>query len=349
MKSYNKAFTVLGILACISCFISCSKDNDDNLLNKEKDSFITVKVGAPTIETDGRGNTRVALEYDDGLKMTWEASDQIKIIRYKVGSGSESGKKSYNRQQGDQTWTTAAGGTTATFTGTAPDAAEAYVIAYNADYNWKSTNYHQSLTQAGNNNTAHLKNGYRALLLNVSSYNDNGITFSDAWAQAHIPTLPAYTQVEKVDGTIPDNELAHFIQSSCLKVELTLPNTIDVKSINRLLVKATSRIFKKAYGGGSGESNTTTDAIVDFTGISDISTDSYKLTAYIMLGLSDTEIPASEKIQFRVYYGETYNSSNYYVKSITMPSSPKTLSAGKLGTFTLKNTGWKKYPGNTDL
>lgn len=360
MKTKQYIFDTM--LFCASAaFISCSSENDEIVQTPveptAEEVFTTITVGAPTIEADGAGKTRVAFTYDDGMTMEWEASDNIYISSFGLGTGSGSTPNiSYNRK-GSATYTTTEGGATATFT-TESDLDDGkktgyYVISYNLDissnphktygYNaWKKKVIATEQTQAGNDNTAHLKDNYMALLLNVNSYTDP--TFSQTWATANkSDALPEHSEVEKTTGTVPVSEVGKFIQSSCLKFDFQLPMDANLTAVKKMVVEAKNSSDENAniFYNTSDHSDSPTNTItLNFTGLDTFSGNvkSQNLVGYFMLPAADWTIPANTTLNVKVFYGT--GASDYIAKALTI-TSEKTLAAGKLGVFkSAKTTGW---------
>ena len=124
-----KKLTFFAVLAAaaMTAALSCSKEGNAPAVAGKT---ITVKVGAPVVEQDPQ--TSVVLTGTDPYTVAWEAGDKIRVVNYT------------NKVAGYNDWgdfTTAAGGATATFTGTAGtyDKASFVVVRAYDGYSWTFT------------------------------------------------------------------------------------------------------------------------------------------------------------------------------------------------------------------
>lgn len=339
MKTKQYLFGTM--LFCASAaFISCSSSEEDNIISpvQPDEGLTTITVGSPTIVQDG-ADTRMTFTYDSGLKMEWEADDAIQIAGYNsansyrrsftadykaVSSGSSS---TFEKISGSPTTTGhynigyLKGKTFTTQTGYSRDNSSFGGSAENGYTTWQSSlTFATTQTQAGNNNTAHLKNNYVCILQNVNAYDSP--TFSNSWAESH-------------DG--------NFYQSSCLKFDFQLPMDANLTAVKKMVVEAKNSSDENAniFYNTSDHSDSPTNTItLNFTGLDTFNGNvkSQNLVGYFMLPAADWTIPANTTFNVKVFYGT--GASDYIAKALTI-TSEKTLAAGTLGVFkSAKTTGW---------
>lgn len=113
-----KKLTVFAVLAAaaMTAALSCSKENNAPVFIGKP---VTVQVDGPTVEQDPA--TSVVLTGTSPYTVAWEAGDRIQIVNYQHGTDTRANKWDY--------FTTAAGGATATFSGTAGAVSDGYKFA----------------------------------------------------------------------------------------------------------------------------------------------------------------------------------------------------------------------------
>lgn len=340
MKRINISFGTM-IICASAAFISCSSSEDDNTITPaQPEKFITsLTVGAPTIVQDG-ADTRMTFAYDGGLKMEWEAGDGLMGTGYyqkeadnwyrnftKPGSAETAGAQTTFKLDG---WNDLSDKTT-----------PAYTITYHPGQStgeshtteWKTATISNSQSQAGNDNTAHLKANYYAILQNINSIEASEITFSSDWAASHAASKPLH------DG----EELGKFYQSSCLKFDLTLPANTKVTSIRRIRLRTyesngTSTKRTIYWKNDHSDGTVSYQADLAITGLESVDCSSgYHLIGYMMLPVHDWTLPAGTV----VYVGIDYDGEHFYAKKMAALTSDWTLKAGNLGVIKLNSTGWK--------
>lgn len=325
----NSILFGLALLGATTAFVSCTNDNDDILNPVEEEGLTTITVGAPTIETEG-SKTRVTFTYDNGLKMAWEAGDIIKCTGYRDKNDGNGWKAGYNNKQATAKTT----GTTSEFT---PDGwtdlstyTHAYSILYGTSANksreqFETASVPNEQTQAGNNNTEHLKANYWAYLKNVST--NSNITFSETWAENHAASKP----IDEGD------DCGQFIQSSCLKFDLKLPSTLTAITKVVLVGKSGNKLIQEK--GGSGK-----DWTLNVTGLG--AGDGFNaikesgephFIGYVMLPPCDQTISVDSKWEVRVFY----DGSNKIYKPFDVAANTK-INAGTLAVIKMNSTGWKQ-------
>lgn len=339
MKRY---YFICSIMICAAAFLtsSCSNDNEDNVL-KSEEGISVITIGAPTIEVDNAGKTRMTFAYDNGLEMAWEANDAVQIAGY---NSSNSYKRTFTKDyKADNT----ASSSSFSKMGDAITTASCYNVGYlkgctfenrsssspsyerdnssfggsseNGYETWKSScSVSNNPTQAGNDNTNHLKSNFVCVLEKITSGIESP-TFSSSWATTH--------------G-------GNFYQSACLKLILTLPANSTYTGISKIVLTTLNSsdepqsYIKKNYDGTENTSNITL-TIGDFT--SESLTSGLTFTGYIMLNPIGLTMDNNSKMKFEVYFGS--DTSKYIYKTITLTSGVS-LAGGKLGVITLNNTGW---------
>lgn len=344
MKTKQYLFGTM--LFCASAaFISCSNSDDDITTPVQPEKVInSITVGAPTIEPDGTGKTRVSFSYDSGLKMEWEAGDGLMGTGYyqkaednwyrsfsKSGSATTAGEQTTFSLDG---WTDLSAKTT-----------PAYTITYhpgqstsgeNHTTEWKTATISSSQSQAGNDNTAHLKANYYAILQNINSITASDITFSSDWAASHAASKALH------DG----EELGKFYQNSCLKLDLMVPYKIESRALSDV-----DAIRLRLYdsGGTSAQFQWKNDGTGDKQyqldlSLSDISLDGVDethplhLIAYVMLPIHDWTLTSGTVVNVGVK--RDGDSGHYFVKKMAALGSAWTLEAGKLGIIKLNSSNW---------
>lgn len=336
MKQVNILISTIA-LCTGALFISCSANEDDYVTSQsqEKEGFTTITVGAPTIEPDGTGNTRVAFAYDNGLTMGWQTGDQIRITPSNV----EAQKYTATNISAD--------GKTATFTGAAFSGPVApYTITIGSTYSgdpetetkaeiadFENKTIETTQTQTGNNTTAHLHRNYSALLDGVNTIEN--ITFSQAWATAH----------ENSTGN------GVFKQSACLKFDLTVPtNTGGNKNITRLY-GIRIRVYSSSNLTGlqsifPTKNDGTSPVSVLVLNINDetptITNNKTNIIGYFMLPATTITLPANNYLVIDVATdGAVGGSKVHYLRRILeIGTSDKTIEQGKLGIIKLNSNGW---------
>lgn len=295
------AFIALGSIA----FVGCSSDNDEvEVLNVEEtvsNAFKVIKVGAPAIvsENSSSAGTRVSLaDTGSGVSLTWDADDTFRIFH--------SNGTSY------RDYKTTEGGATAEFVKQGSDgdiAAGSNTIIYPSSVGtnvskWDSWSVSAEQTQADDANTDHLKAYYAAKLAGLSDY--TGLTFSTTYASGK-------------GGT--------FVQSSVLKLKLTLPSTTDIKEVTKVEVEASDAIFNLNNGGTSKTNKLT----LNFT---QVTSADQTLEGYIILPAVETDF-GGKTITIRVYVDH----GNYIYRSMKF-NAGQTLRAGYIGEFKLGANNW---------
>lgn len=337
MKTKQYLFGTI-LFCATAAFVSCSSSEEDNIITpvQPDEGLTTITVGSPTIVQDG-ADTRMTFAYDSGLKMEWEANDAIQIAGY---NSSNSYKRSFTADYKAKT-----AGSSSTFEkiSGSPTTTGHYNIGYlkgktfsdqsgsgyardytsfGGDDNDGYTTWQSSLTfsttqtQAGNNNTAHLKNNYVCLLQNVNAYDSPN--FSTTWAESH-------------DG--------NFYQSACLKFDLTLPEDYKGKTITSLTFACggSTNWVKTTYSAESATTNTLTLNFSDVT-----LGDDCKLVGYFMMGLADQTLPSGKAFYVKVYISGLSDSKKYIQRSLSVGASDKTIHAGKLAIVKLNNSSWSE-------
>lgn len=334
MKRLYISITVLVAASMLN--MSCS-NSDDELTNPNM-GIKSMIIGAPVISSEA-ASTRGTFIDNDGLTMEWASGDKIYVTPFKGAS--------YNRQNGSSTWSTTGSGATATFT-SSDDIDDlpndcSYVISIGCNLTnktyayWKTEEINNILNQGqgGNGSTTHLKNYYRAYLLNVNTYNSP--TFNQTWATAHKGPSTAYGTSNPASA-----EQGLFLQSACLKIKLTLPQYSSLATtIKKLVLTASSNIFftRADHSDGGVNSNTLRfSSIKTFGG----DTADKDLIGYIILPPATWTIPNNTTMNLQVFYGD--GDSDYIVKTITF-TSEKTVAAGKLGVLTINRNNWKTSVG----
>lgn len=156
-------------------------------------------------------------------------------------------------------------------------------------------------TQAGNNNTDHLK--YFALLQDVDAY--QAFEFGKDWASSH-------------GGT--------FQQCGVLRFSLTLPE--ETTAVNRITLKADSPVFhigNDATALSDELSIGLSEAAVD---------DDHNIVAWLNTSWFDDVIPAGTSLTVSVSAGE------FNWKAEITPSTDKTIKAGYVNKITLPADAW---------
>lgn len=344
MKRY---FWLSSLVICVTAFLACGCSKENNEVEKAPDEGLKViTVGAPTIENNTAGTTRMSFNYSSGLVMAWEADDAIQISGYdntptrkKSTSykASSSGTTSEFTVIPDENFSTIATtyyqyslGYFANKTNATPKTDIGYTkesyLGTNDPSSWKSAfKIDATQTQTGNNGTSHLKNNYMCVLQSITS----GITapvFSSTWAANH--------------G-------GEFYQSSCLRLDLTLPKTSDYVGISKILIqtrnesKETEAIIYRNFSKTEGPISALTLNMEDL-GAMDFSTTNQNVIAYIMLSAAGIELTADHYIQVRVYFSKDSSNNtttNYWYRDVKIHDTIS-LSNGKLGVIKLNSTGW---------
>ena len=114
-----KKLTVFAVLAAaaMTAALSCSKENNASVFIGKP---VTVQVDGPTVEQDPATSV-VLTSTSPKYTVAWEAGDKIQIVNYQWGSNTRANDWGY--------FTTAAGGATATFSGTAGTVSDGYKFA----------------------------------------------------------------------------------------------------------------------------------------------------------------------------------------------------------------------------
>lgn len=349
MDNKKLFYSAIALFASFT-FFSCSNDSDEvgNIIENEK-TITSINVGCPSIETEGSSaTTRVTFEYDKGLKMEWEAGDVIVCNGWRTKDASFA--RGYTRDA-----TADAAGATTTFTTSSAwtayttETPYTYTIIYHNGWdkdnpskgahtsNWKSATISNTQTQAGNDNTAHLKENYYAILQNINTISD--ITFSSEWANDHAAAIEINTGEGK----------GKFIQNGCIKLDLTLPANTKTTKIYGVRIRAfeggttTGRyiFYRKADKSDSPQNSLN----LKMTGIpDDTNTAAYNLVGYIMLPPVDLTIPANTDLNIQIAYdGEVGAGGVHYYSRTVNVASETTIKAGKLTVIKLKGadkTDW---------
>lgn len=243
MKKINVILSSLLFLSLT--IVSCSKDDSATEVIPAPDSGVkSITIGAPAFTDDSKSDTRVVFENADSkMTMTWSAGDQITVTT------SESQSAVY---------TTAAGGSSATFTKTSGDDIPTSGVTYTITYKGSSVGENGAVTneqtQTGNGNTEHLNQYYQATLSGINTLEN--VEFNSTWAVAH------------GGGT--------FQQSAILKFTLTLPSGSKVKDITNVEIRSTSNLFS------TDNVNSGTKKYASLT-FSDASDETNVFTGYVML------------------------------------------------------------------
>ena len=370
MKKYSYIYMLLYSAAL---FVGCSKD-DEGVMETQND-FITITANAPVVQNDG-GSTRVDFKDNNGLEMKWESTDKIRIRAYNIvdaiwGYGSDTGRPGGDKKSGYASGPTAGNpSSTASFTfGSFNNSPVAYTITIGKDakgneagieaHNWggKALVAEQTQDCTSEKETSHLNENYTAILQNIiaSSVTSGGtMTFSADWASAN-----AYVpQATPATGEPASSDCGVFMQSSCLKMPLTLP-ALPKGAYNNItkMVITTSRETTESGSStqsfysnnrGGGVTNTIT---LNFSNVPNSSS----LTAYFMLASAGLRVYNTDgdatKWNIKIYYINNSSTEDYIYKDIKFTTAIDGNNAagkqGKLYKVTVGNTGWKDSSDQT--
>ena len=246
MKKFSYIYILLSSAAL---FIGCS--NEDEGINQPKNDVITITANAPVVQDD-KGTTRVAFTDNSGLEMKWETTDLIRLRAYNIRDNKWNYGSTSQRPGADRNNTSITGPTAGTPSSTATFTFEAFVndpVAYTITIgnnggleasSWATAALTAEQTQdcTSGKETSHLNANYTAILQNIKAASISSITFSADWASANAyepQATPATSEPESSDCGV-------FMQSSCLKMPLTLP-TLPNGTYNNIkqMVITTSR------------------------------------------------------------------------------------------------------------
>lgn len=363
MKKFNYIYV---LLSSAVLFVGCS--NEDEGINQPKNDLITIIANAPVVQDD-KGSTRIAFEDNSRLEMKWESTDKIRLRAYNIvdntwGNGSDTGRPGTDKKSVSTSGPTAGNpSSTASFTfGSFSNSPVAYTITIGNDAGitadgWGTTALDAEQTQdcASGKETSHLNANYTAILQNIkaSSVTSGGtITFSADWASAN-----AYVpQATPANSEPASSDCGVFMQSSCLKMPLTLPalpngayNNITKMVITTSRESSSDNTAKSFYNNnrGGGVTNTIT---LNFSNVPNSSS----LTAYFMLASAGLRVYNDDgkatKWNIKIYYTNNSSVEDYIYKDIKFTTAINGNNAagkqGKLYKVTVGNTGWKDSSDN---
>ena len=363
MKKYSYIYMLLSSAAL---FVGCS--NDDEGVMETQNDFITITANAPVVQNDG-GSTRVDFTDDNGLEMKWESTDRIRLRAYNIvdntwGYGSDTGRPGSDKKSGYASGPTAGNpSSTASFTlGSFSNSPVAYTITIGNDAGitadgWGTTALDAEQTQdcTSGKETSHLNENYTAILQNIiaSSVTSGGtMTFSADWASAN-----AYVpQATPATGEPASSDCGVFMQSSCLKMPLTLPalpngayNNITKMVITTSRETTSDNTAKSFYNNnrGGGVTNTIT---LNFSNVSNSSS----LTAYFMLASAGLRVYNNDgdatEWNIKIYYTNNSSVEDYIYKDIKFTTAingnTTARKQGRLYKVTVGNVGWKDSSDN---
>lgn len=318
MKKYDYLHGAV-VLALAISFSACS--NDDDIISNQAKEIKAITIAAPSINSNSsEANTRTTLSYSegDGISINWVQTTDMIRIGYDETSGSY---KDYVAQQT---------GPTTTFTPESQalpfNSGKKYYVNYPNNLNWSSYAIGGNQSQSSSGNTDHLAAGYIARLsgFTMSSADEmNNIAFSKAFATAH--------------G-------GDFKQSSCLKIDVTLPqhtygDDVTIKQIKIRTVNESNAIINVLPRKNDG-TTFLSDYIINFTeGDKVAAGGGTRIIGYYLLPATDITFPANSKVNFTV----TLSNDKYTGKRATIGESAKVLEAGSLGVFKFNGSGWDAW------
>ena len=290
----KKILIALASIAALSFIASCTKEEANSV--EEQGKQITITASIPE-----EGLTKVGFEsVATGMKLTWEAGDQITIS----DPSNSSNTQVFTLVSGEGT-------KSATFKGTALTPATSYKISYDAAGSYTAQ------TQAEDGDTGHLK--FAAELAGVNTYED--FTFSQSWATAHGSGTYTSSAVLCIKAQLPETLVNDGVYKVIIKsdkdifaggkvIEVSIDDPTAGGSDDIFTVYASLPAGDQAVAAG-------TKLIVQFQGSDD---PTYKFTAYRELEAMTIKAGYVNKIGIKCQNIESYaNASNTNIGTAANP------------------------------
>lgn len=290
----KKILIALASIAALSFIASCTKEEANSV--EEQGKQITITASIPE-----EGLTKVGFEsVATGMKLTWEAGDQITIS----DPSNSSNTQVFTLVSGEGT-------KSATFKGTALTPATSYKISYDAAGSYTAQ------TQAEDGDTGHLK--FAAELTGVNTYED--FTFSQSWATAHGSGTYTSSAVLCIKAQLPETLVNGGVYKVIIKsdkdifaggkvIEVSIDDPTAGGSDDIFTVYASLPAGDQAVAAG-------TKLIVQFQGSDD---PTYKFTAYRELEAMTIKAGYVNKIGIKCQNIESYaNASNTNIGTAANP------------------------------